>query len=161
MLTIGALEVGMVFAIRPSMNRRAIEFFGIFTSVVIAAGLLPQYWEIIERKEVVGISLPFITIDLLGAVFSLLSLIFRPKFDTIAGVAYIVVIVMDSIVVTAAFILNPRAHKRRQREVDSTLTTETREMTATVTESPDSLALHSTTHEGYDTRRGSCESKRH
>ncbi|KAF5373268.1 hypothetical protein D9615_007478 [Tricholomella constricta] len=118
MLTIGALEVGMVFAIRPTMNQRAIDFFGVFASVLIAAGLLPQYWEIYKRKEVVGISILFITIDLLGGVFSDLSLIFRPKFDIIAAVAYSLVIVMDGLIVIAAMILNPRARKRRRLEAE-------------------------------------------
>lgn len=33
------------------------------------------------------------TIDLLGGVFSDLSLVFKPKFDVIAGVAYSLVVV--------------------------------------------------------------------
>ncbi|KAG6852800.1 hypothetical protein C0991_009076 [Blastosporella zonata] len=96
------------------MNQGAIEFFGIFTSVLIAAGLLPQYYEIFKRREVVGISIPFITIDWLGGIFSLISLLFRPKFDILAGVAYALVIVMDGVVILAALILNPLARKRRR-----------------------------------------------
>ncbi|KAG5647433.1 hypothetical protein DXG03_009363 [Asterophora parasitica] len=114
MLAIGILEVGLVYAIRPKMNQRAIDFFGVFASVMLAAGLLPQYWEILVRKEVVGISIPFITIDLLGGVFSVLSLLFRSKFDIIAGIAYSIIIVMDGLIVIAAIILNPRARKRRR-----------------------------------------------
>lgn len=116
MLAIGALEAGLVFAVRPSMNRRAIDFFGIFASTIIAAGLLPQYWEIIKRKEVVGISIPFMTIDLLGGVFSDLSLIFRPKFDIIAAATFTAVIVMDGLVIIAALVLNPLARRRRRLE---------------------------------------------
>lgn len=93
MVIVGALQVGMVFVIRPSMNQRAIDFFGIFASILIALGLFPQYWEIIQRKEVIGISLPFLTIDVLGGLFSDLSLIFRDKFDVIAAIAYTLVIV--------------------------------------------------------------------
>ncbi|KAG6910220.1 hypothetical protein DXG01_012355 [Tephrocybe rancida] len=96
MLVIGGLEAGIVFAVRPSMNQRAIDFFGIFTSVLIAAGLLPQYYEIFKGKEVVGISIPFIAIDWLGGIFSLISLVFRPEFDIIAGVAYSLVIPSSS-----------------------------------------------------------------
>lgn len=93
MLTIGAFEVGIVFALQPSMNQRAIEFFGIFASILLAAGLLPQYWEIYQRQEVVGISILFMTIDMFGGVFSLLSLTFRPEFDIIASVCYSVITV--------------------------------------------------------------------
>lgn len=35
----------------------------------------------------------FMTVDLLGGVFSLLSLVFKPKFDALAGVAYSLVVV--------------------------------------------------------------------
>ncbi|KAF9462914.1 PQ loop repeat-domain-containing protein [Collybia nuda] len=137
MVLVGALEVAMVFAIRPSMNQRAIAFFGIFSSVLISAGLLPQYWEIIKRQEVIGISIPFLIIDILGGVFSDLSLVFREKFDVLAAIAYTLVIVknfmvqacstwliwfkqvLDGIIIIAATILNPRARKRRKREAEN------------------------------------------
>jgi uncharacterized protein with PQ loop repeat len=92
-LLIGALEVALVFAIRPSMNKPAIMFFGVFASILIATGLIPQYSEIIKRKEVVGISLVFLTIDILGGLFSDLSLIFRDHFDVVAAASYTAVIV--------------------------------------------------------------------
>lgn len=114
----------MVFAIRPSMNKRAITFFGVFASILIAIGLLPQYMEIIKRKEVVGISLIFLTIDILGGLFSDLSLVFRNHFDIVAAILYTLVIVMDSVVLVAAVILNPRAEKRR-REGRGIMLTET------------------------------------
>lgn len=141
-LVMGALEVAMVFAIRPSMNKRAITFFGVFASILIAIGLLPQYMEIIKRKEVVGISLIFLTIDILGGLFSDLSLVFRNHFDIVAAILYTLVIVslglffplvslmhtvhqvMDSVVLVAAVILNPRAEKRR-REGRGIMLTET------------------------------------
>ena len=102
MLVTGAVEVALVFAVRSSMNRRAIDFFGIFASIVIACGLLPQYYEIIKRKEVIGISISFITIDCLGAVFSFVALLFRPKFDVVAGVMYGVVFVSRHCILDAA-----------------------------------------------------------
>lgn len=86
----------MVFAIRPSMNQRAITFFGVFASILISVGLFPQYWEIFKRREVVGISIPFMIIDILGGLFSDLSLVFRKEFDVIAAVAYTLVIVRVS-----------------------------------------------------------------
>jgi hypothetical protein len=93
MILVGALEATLVFAVRPSMNQRAITFFGIFASILISAGLFPQYWEIFKRREVVGISIPFMIIDILGGLFSDLSLAFRDKFDVIAAVVYTLVIV--------------------------------------------------------------------
>ncbi|KAJ7667085.1 PQ loop repeat-domain-containing protein [Mycena rosella] len=112
---LGGFEAGMVFAIRPSLNPRAIQFFGIFSSVLLATGLVTQYYEIYQRKEVVGLSITFMVVDCLGGVFSDLSLAFKSEFDTIAAVTYTLVIVMDGMVLLAAAILNPRARKRRER----------------------------------------------
>lgn len=55
--------------------------------------LRPQYYVIYRLGEVRGISMLFITIDALGGVFSLLSLVFKQKFDALAGVAYSLVVV--------------------------------------------------------------------
>ncbi|KIJ55690.1 hypothetical protein M422DRAFT_63684 [Sphaerobolus stellatus SS14] len=113
----GGFEAGMVFALRHGMDKgniRPVQFFGIFSSVLIAIGLLPQYWEIWKRKEVVGVSYFFIIVDTLGGVFSLLSLIYKPDLDIIAAITYSLVIVMDSVIIVAAIILNPRASRRRR-----------------------------------------------
>jgi hypothetical protein len=53
----------------------------------------PQYYEIWKYGEVKGISLLFMTIDLLGGVFSVLSLVFKEHFDVLGGVAYSAVVV--------------------------------------------------------------------
>ena len=47
----------------------------------------PQYWEIYRLKQVVGISLIFMAVDIAGGLFSLLSLIFREDFDIAACVS--------------------------------------------------------------------------
>ncbi|GJE88352.1 PQ-loop repeat-containing protein [Phanerochaete sordida] len=118
MLCQAGFEVGMVYAVRPSFragNIRGTQFFGIMASVLLSLGLFPQYYEIYRYREVIGISIPFMMIDLLGGVFSALSLVFKPKFDVIAGVAYSLVVVLDGIVILLALILNPLARRRRQR----------------------------------------------
>jgi hypothetical protein len=53
----------------------------------------PQYWEIYKHKEVVGISMLFIFVDWFGGVSSLLSLVFKERFDVIAGITYSLVVV--------------------------------------------------------------------
>ncbi|KAG6828914.1 hypothetical protein H0H92_006300 [Tricholoma furcatifolium] len=118
MLIVGGLEVGVVFAVRPSMNPRAIDFFGIFSSIMIAGGLLPQYYEIFKRGEVIGISIPFIAIDCLGGVFSIVSLAFRPEFDIKAGIAYSLVTALDAGIIIASVILHPsvRKHLKSKKE---------------------------------------------
>ncbi|KAF8173816.1 PQ loop repeat-domain-containing protein [Mycena galopus ATCC 62051] len=111
----GGFEAGMVYIIRPSSNERAMQFFGIFSSVLLALGLCIQYYEIYQRREVVGLSITFITVDCLGGVFLDLSLAFKPDFDIIAAISYTLVVVMDGLVILAAITLNPRARRRRQR----------------------------------------------
>ncbi|KAJ7464410.1 PQ loop repeat-domain-containing protein [Mycena latifolia] len=122
MLLVGGFEAGMVFALRHAYEARTdagvrgVQFLGIFSSVLIALALLPQYVEIWRHREVVGISILFMLVDMLGGVFSDLSLAFKDKFDAIAGVTYTIVVVMDAVVIIAALILNPRAAKRRRTE---------------------------------------------
>ena len=53
----------------------------------------PQYYEIYKYKEVVGISILFMLIDMAGGVFSDLSLAFKEEFDVVAGVTYSLVVV--------------------------------------------------------------------
>ncbi|KZV64817.1 hypothetical protein PENSPDRAFT_155926 [Peniophora sp. CONT] len=70
----GAVEVGLVYAVRTPYERgedgakRATQFFGIISSIMIAAGLLPQYYDIYKRREVVGLSLLFISVDMAGGM---------------------------------------------------------------------------------------------
>ncbi|PPQ91480.1 hypothetical protein CVT25_013737 [Psilocybe cyanescens] len=123
----GILELVLMLAIRPSHNRgkhAVADFFGIFGSVLVAVALFPQYWEIYKYKEVVGISMLFIWVDIMGGVFNLLSLAFKEKFDIIAAVTYSLVVLLDSVIIVAAIILNPMARKRRQREAQERDTNE-------------------------------------
>ncbi|KAF5348226.1 hypothetical protein D9757_014859 [Collybiopsis confluens] len=115
-------EVGMVYALRPSYSRgdesgnRGVEFFGLASPVLVALSFLPQYYEIYKHREVIGISLAFMMVDLLGGVFSDLSLFFKPgEFDATAAAAYSLAIALDAIILIAAAILNPLAKRRRQR----------------------------------------------
>lgn len=74
----------------------------------------------------------FIFIDWFGGLSSVLSLVFKEKFDIIASISYSLVVVcfclfifnfrlnfpqvMDSLIILAYFILNPAAKRRRERE---------------------------------------------
>ncbi|CUA70652.1 putative protein C2E12,03c [Schizosaccharomyces pombe 972h-] [Rhizoctonia solani] len=119
LLAMAGFEVGLSLVIRRT-DRAGDEWptrvMGIMSALLIALGLLPQYWEIWKRKEVVGISMLFMSVDMLGGVFSVLSLVFQAQFDAVAAVSYILVVVLDGVVVLAALILNPMAKRRRKRE---------------------------------------------
>ncbi|TBU30586.1 hypothetical protein BD311DRAFT_754599 [Dichomitus squalens] len=115
---LGGFEVGMIYAVRPSYkagNMGPTQFFGIFSTVLISCGLLPQYYEIYKYKEVIGISLLFMTVDALGGVFNDLSLAFKGDFDVVAGITYSLVVVLDGGILLLALILNPIARRRRKR----------------------------------------------
>ncbi|KAI9508372.1 hypothetical protein F5148DRAFT_979896 [Russula earlei] len=111
----GTLEAALVFALRPSYRRSThagkagVRFFGVLSSALLSVALLPQYYEIYKHGAVIGISLPFMAIDLLGGVFSILSLVFKRQVDALAAVAYALVVVMDGLVLVLALILNPRS----------------------------------------------------
>lgn len=100
MISVGGFEVFLVFISRPAYERGVtapVELYGVLSTVLIAAGLLPQYWEIYKRKEVVGISYLFIFVDVLGGLLNDLSLLFAKEFDGLAAASYTIVIVGVSI----------------------------------------------------------------
>jgi len=118
----GGFEAGMVSISKHELNKgneRPVQFFAIATSVMFAMGLLPQYWEIWKRKKVIGVSYYFITVDTLGGVFSLLSLVFKPEFDILAAIAYSLVVVMDLPILISALILNPSSRNTHHGSVSN------------------------------------------
>ncbi|KAF8600948.1 hypothetical protein BDV93DRAFT_587035 [Ceratobasidium sp. AG-I] len=94
----------------------SLRIFAILSSVFLSVGLLPQYWEIWKRKEVVGVSILFMFVDLMGGVFSAISLVFKPSFDTYAAIPYLLVVVLDAGVIILAVVLNPTAKRRRRQD---------------------------------------------
>ncbi|KZP21040.1 hypothetical protein FIBSPDRAFT_741378 [Athelia psychrophila] len=119
---LGGLEVGLIFAVKSVYhdgvgNTRALDFVGIMASVLISIALFPQYYEIWKHQEVIGISVLFMVVDLLGGVWSDLSLVFKGgKLDVIAATSYSLVVALDAVVIICAMVLNPRANRRRSRE---------------------------------------------
>nr|KIR50474.1 integral membrane protein [Cryptococcus bacillisporus CA1280] len=96
-------EVGSVYALWAG-QRNGVEWpvllYGYLSAVLLAVGLLPQFWEIYKYREVIGISMLFMAVDILG------------------GVSFALVVVLDAIVVLLYFILNPIAKRRRAREAE-------------------------------------------
>lgn len=101
----GALE-GVLIPIIRRKNDQGITWpaliFGILASVLLALGLIPPYFELWKRKgRVVGIDLGFLVLDLSGAVFSLLSLIFQEELDILGMVIYTIVACMEIGIMTS------------------------------------------------------------
>ncbi|KDE07404.1 hypothetical protein MVLG_02271 [Microbotryum lychnidis-dioicae p1A1 Lamole] len=140
----GGLEAGLIFAARhleSRGNRRLTTAIGTISAIFIVLGLLPQYYEIYQYRAVIGISLIFITIDLVGGVMSTLSLVFaKGSFDTLAALSYAAVVVLEIGILALVPVLNPRYHRRqeeRKRKEDEALSRGTIE--TTVCDTPNSL----------------------
>ena len=69
---------------------------GIVAAILLAAGLLPPYFELWKRSgRVVGINFLFLTIDWLGAFFSLMGVVAQNTFDPLGGCLFIVCIFIE------------------------------------------------------------------
>lgn len=94
-----ALEFGFIFPVRTAYDHGTMWpslIFGIIASVLLAIGLVPPYFELAKRQgEVVGINFLFLTLDSMGAWFSILSLIFSEELDILGIVLYCIVAVME------------------------------------------------------------------
>ncbi|KAJ7119249.1 hypothetical protein C8R43DRAFT_933925 [Mycena crocata] len=148
MALVGGLEAMTVFVTRPPYlagtrpSARAVQFLGILSSLMISLALLPQYVEIWRLREVLGISLIFMAVDMLGGVFSDLSLAFKDKFDIVASITYTLVVILDGVVVVAALILNPRAKRRRLLEDQAATVSPATEPPSETTTRPASLSVN-------------------
>ena len=74
-----------------SGNETPLIVIGVVAAILLAAGLLPPYAEAWKRRgRIIGINFLFLTIDSLGALFSLFSLVAQHTFDVLGGVMYII-----------------------------------------------------------------------
>jgi len=93
------LECLLVFVLRKPYER-GIEWpvllVGVLAAVFLISGLLPPYYEMSKRSgRVVGISFKFLSIDIIGAFFSLLALAVQHSFDLLGGILYIIVLLLE------------------------------------------------------------------
>ena len=93
----GGIELLLVLTVRPMSNQHgkdvATTVFGVLSAVLISGALLPQYYEIYKYKAVIGISLAFLGIDMLGGLLNELALAFSDEFDVVAAISYTLVVV--------------------------------------------------------------------
>lgn len=135
----GALEIAMFELGRLGKRHgtdAASQVFGIIGVIGILAGLFPQFYEIWKAREVVGVSFLFLATDSAGALFSLLSLVFKKEFNGLAAANYIGILVLEAAIFLLALILNPRARRRRKRQDEdhfASIPTQTTSMTFTQT----------------------------
>ncbi|KAI5856263.1 PQ loop repeat protein [Tricharina praecox] len=113
---LGGLEAVLVLFLPRSTA--ALTTVGVVAAVLLAAGLLPPYREIVKRRgRVVGIDWVFLMVDWAGAFFSLMSLVAQEEFDVLAGVMYIACLCLESGIFACGVVWWVR-HRGRKGDVD-------------------------------------------
>ncbi|KAL8732266.1 MAG: hypothetical protein Q9166_002838 [cf. Caloplaca sp. 2 TL-2023] len=118
----GGIQVILVLTLRGPYSRGVewpMTLVGVVSAVLLAGGLIPPYFEIAKRNgRVVGINFIFLSIDWLGAFFSLMALVAQNTFDVLGGVQYIVCLLLEAGIFTShlLFLLRTRSLRRRAKE---------------------------------------------
>ncbi|KAL8900093.1 MAG: hypothetical protein Q9207_005861 [Kuettlingeria erythrocarpa] len=118
----GGLQVLLVLTLRGPYDRGVewpMTLVGVISAVLLAGGLIPPYFEIAKRHgRVVGINFVFLSIDWMGAFFSLMALVAQHTFDVLGGVQYIVCLLLELGIFTShlLFLLRTRRLRRLAKE---------------------------------------------
>lgn len=136
-----ALEVGLILWLRPVYSHGThwpLLVVGIVASVLLALGLVPPYFELAKRQgRVIGINFVFLTMDSLGAFFSLLSIVFGTM-DVMSLILYAIVLAMELGIFTSHFVWWLRFGRRLDIKPDAE---EAMELASLTTEKLENEAL--------------------
>ena len=87
-------EVALILTLRPIYKKGIawpVTTVGILAAILLTLGLLPPYFELWQRKgRVVGNNFISLTMDWLGALFSLMGIVTQDVFDPLGGTLYII-----------------------------------------------------------------------
>ncbi|KAI1378873.1 PQ loop repeat-domain-containing protein [Hypoxylon crocopeplum] len=112
------VQAALIVTLQPlydAGNGTGVLVVGIIANILLAFGLLPPYGEIWKRRgRVIGINFVFLSMDWLGAFFSLMSLAAQNSFDVLGGVLYIVCILLESGIFLSHMIWLLRTRKLRK-----------------------------------------------
>jgi hypothetical protein len=87
----GGIEAGLIFALRAARRKHLewpLTLMAVLSAVLLSAGVLRHYYDIWVHRTVRGISFIFVGIDAAGDLFSLISVLFQPKFDALGMIIY-------------------------------------------------------------------------
>ncbi|RSH89720.1 hypothetical protein EHS25_001705 [Saitozyma podzolica] len=90
-VVLGGIEAGLIFALRKAHDRSLtwpFTLMAVLSATLLALGVGRHYLDIYQTRTIRGISFIFVGIDALGDLTSLLSLVFREKFDVLGAVIY-------------------------------------------------------------------------
>lgn len=115
-VAVGA-EIGFILWLRP-IYRGGKEWplliIGIIASILISLGLIPPYFELAKRQgRVIGINFVFLSMDSLGALFSLVSIVIGTM-DILSIVLYALVIALESGIFTSHIIWHIRFGRKEK-----------------------------------------------
>ncbi|CCE82832.1 Piso0_002582 [Millerozyma farinosa CBS 7064] len=117
LISIG-LEVGFILWLRPLYEDGKtwpLFIFGVIASVLLALGLIPPYFELAKRKgRVIGINFVFLTMDSLGALLSLLSIVVG-NLDIMSMVLYAIVLALEMGIFSSHIIWYLRFGRREKK----------------------------------------------
>jgi uncharacterized protein with PQ loop repeat len=98
-VSFAGVECAFIFPLRSLQVDWPITLMGVLDAILLAAGLIPPYFELSKRQgQVVGINFIFLAMDSLGALFSLFSLVAEnkgPDIDILGCVLYAVVLILE------------------------------------------------------------------
>ncbi|KAI9632446.1 PQ loop repeat-domain-containing protein [Dioszegia hungarica] len=104
----GAFETTSIFALlygRLKGTDVPLLFYGYLSTALTIAGFVPQLYEIYTLRQVKGISLIFLSVDITGGVLSALALFFRKELDIVALSTYLGVASIDLLIIVLYYIL--------------------------------------------------------
>ncbi|KAK4145297.1 uncharacterized protein C8A04DRAFT_10661, partial [Dichotomopilus funicola] len=112
------LEAALILTLRPIYedgSETPMIVVGIIAAVLLAAGLLPPYGELWKRRgRVIGINWVFLSMDWLGAFFSLMALVAQNRFDVLGGVLYIICCILEIGIFSSHLVWLARTRKIRK-----------------------------------------------
>ncbi|KAF1816318.1 hypothetical protein P152DRAFT_119240 [Eremomyces bilateralis CBS 781.70] len=85
------LQVALIVALRIARDRHIqwpMTLMAVLSAVLLAAGVLRHYVDIVKHKTVRGISFLFVALDAAGDLFSLISVLFQTSVDVLGLVIY-------------------------------------------------------------------------
>lgn len=88
---LGGIEAGLVFALALARDRGqkwALTLMAVLAAILLAAGVLRHYFDMLRTRSDAGISLRFALLDASGDVVSLLSVAFQPSLSTLGMAIY-------------------------------------------------------------------------
>lgn len=122
------VEFLLVYVIRKPYSRGVswpVMLVGILAAVLMVSGFVPMPFEILKRRgRVIGIDFGFLTIDWLGAMFSLMALVAQQTFDALGGATYIGCASIESTIFISQGIWLYRTRKIRKRMKEAEMTWE-------------------------------------